>query len=40
MNIISQGLISYQLFYYLRDGVIEHAIFYLITQKALIILTL
>ena len=38
--IISQGLISYWLFYYLRDSVIYHAIFYLITQNALIILTL
>ena len=38
--IISQGLISYLLFYYLRDSVIEYAIFYLIAQNALIILTL
>ena len=37
---ISQGLISYLLFYYLRDSVIEYAIFYLIAQNALIILTL
>ena len=38
--IIPQWLISYQLFYHVADRVIEHAIFYLITQNALIILTL